>query len=303
LFVAAAAAATIATRSSESPADRLLNQVMRLTHSGSRSGPCALYGRRHAAPLSDETLDPRLAAELPALASAPPSPPGARLVAMVEHNSGGAILARTIREVRLPGGITLVVWVDHGLAGFQTVNPRRCLAARLAKLAELRPDPHNALREAVARAIQRMRDTNDKQQALSLLQLRDGSLQGGDSFPLRPGPRRLPTGVLFSSSACNAAHVCSPTLYGGIAAPDVAYLTVAPAPHAGHRGRRVRRRVAVVEGFFAFTLPLGSGRETVTQRTRNGTPLITTPLHERSPPSERPTPSSTGAEEERPQHR
>jgi hypothetical protein len=275
VFVAAAAAATIATRIGESPANALFSRVLTATGSPS-SGPCRIVGGRLHAPLSDEAPDPLITAVLPGLASTPRVPPSASAVALAEHNSGGAVLARTIREVHLPDGITLIVYVAHGQGPFTLVDPKRCLSARLAELAQLRPDADDPLRRQVARTIEASPDTDPGAQSLSLSHREHDLLGGGASFPV--GPRQpLSTGVLFSGSGCERRR-CSPIFYGGIAAPKTAYLTLTPVRHTGtHRGR-IRRRIAVVEGFFAFTVPRGTGPELVIERARDGGVLAASPL-------------------------
>jgi hypothetical protein len=280
---AAAAAAAIVTQSGESPALALENRVLTLTGTGSATkGPCRILGGRHRAALSDEAPDRGITAVLPQLATAPRDPPAPRAVALAESDSGGAVLARTIREVDLPQGITLIVYVAHGQGPFTLVNPRRCLAARLATLARLRPGTHDPLRREVARKLERLPDTTPGVQSLSLHYSQGDVDGGGASFPLLPGERELPTGVLFSGDSCSAGGHCSPVHYGGIAGPTTAYLTVAPAPHAGRHNLGVRRRVAVIHGLFAFTLPNDVGPEIVTQRARDGRALATSPLDSRA---------------------
>ena len=282
---AAAAAATIATQAGESPANILLNRVLRLTDSGSAtSGACREAGGRLHAPLSDEAPDPRITAILPQLATAPPHPPRAQVVAYAEHNSGGPVLARTIREVRLPNGITLVVYVAHGQGPFTTVDPQRCLAARLGELARLRPHAHDPLRQEVARELERMPDTDPGLQSLTL----DHGVGGaGASIPLSAEATAAPRGCRVLSHRLRTPR-CFPIFYGGIAGPATAYLTLTPVPHAGSHSRRVRRRIAVAQGFFAFTIPRGSGPELLTLRARDGKALTTSLL---SPTRRPPRPS------------
>jgi hypothetical protein len=273
-FAAAAAAATIATRTDGDSATLLFNRVLIATRPGpANSGPCRSGGGRRAASLSDEATDPRITAVLPELASAPQDPPSSETVTAAERSSGGAVLARTIREVRMPGGVTLILYVAHGEGPFTAVDPRECLAARLAALARLRPNASDPLRRRVARVLELQPDTNQRIQSLSLLHEQDGRIEGGGSDPLPPG-RALPTGVTSWGYGCTR-HGCSPTLYTGIVGPGTAYLTLAPARHARAGGRGVHRRVAVVQGLFAFTLARDAGRESITQRAANGRPLVT----------------------------
>jgi hypothetical protein len=272
-FVFVAAAAAIVTQSGESPAQALENRVLTLTETGSATkGPCRIVGGRHRAPLSEEAPDPGITAVLPRLATAPADPPATRAVALAEADSGGAVLARTIREIHLPDGITLILYVAHGQGPFTLVDPQRCLAARLATLARLRPGTHDPLRHEVARKLEDLPDTTPGVQSLSLY-YSQGGVDGGASFPLLPGERRLPTGILFSGEGCRRRGRCAPSHYGGIVGPATAYLTLAPAPHPAGNGRGVHRHVAVVQGVFAFTLPNGTGPEIVTQRARNGRAL------------------------------
>jgi hypothetical protein len=285
VFAAAAAAATIVTQAGESPENVLLNRVLGDT---GRAAACRMTGPRKSG-LSSEAPDPIITATLPALARPPHVPPPAAVVALAERNSGGAVLARTIRVVALPGGLSLIEYVAHGQGPFTLVDPQRCLAARLARLAELRPRAHDRLREIVAQELRRMPETNPGTQSLTLTrreQRAGAPLDGGGaSFPVLPGKAALATGVLFSGSGCEYARPghparCSPIYYGGIVKPAIAYLTLQPAP--GSRStpgaRRIRRRIGVREGLFLFTVPRGTGPELVVQRARDGRPLARSPL-------------------------
>lgn len=280
VFVAAAAAAKIVTQSGESPENVLFDRVV--GYAG-RSAACRMSGPRRSG-LSSEAPDPIITATLPALARAPHDPPPPAVVALAERNSGGAVLARTIRVVQLPDGLSLIEYVAHGQGPFTLVEPRRCLAARLARLAELRPRAHDRLREIVAQELRRMPETNPGTQSLTLTrreQRADAPLDGGGaSFPVLPGEAALATGVLFSGSGCEPARpghpaYCSPIYYGGIVKPQTAYLTLQPAPAtaATANARRIRRRIGVREGLFLFTVPRGTGPELVVQRARDGRPL------------------------------
>ncbi|HSZ05185.1 MAG TPA: hypothetical protein VK778_08285 [Solirubrobacteraceae bacterium] len=282
LVFAAAAAATIATQAGESPENVLLNRVLRLTDTGGAArGACRIAGGRLHAALSDEAPDPRIIAVLPQLATAPRHPPSRQAIAFAEHNSGGPVLARTIREVHLPGGITLIMYVAHGQGPFTTVDPRRCLAARLSELARLRPRAHDPLRQEVARELQGLPDTNPGLQSLTL---DDGVGGAGASIPLSAEQRPLQAGVVFSATGCDRGR-CSPILFGGIAGPATAYLTLTPVRRTGSHSRGVRRRIAVAQGVFAFTIPRGSGSELLTLRARAGEALATSLLGpERRPP-------------------
>jgi len=291
VFVAAAAAATIASHLGESPANALFNRVLSETGSPS-SGPCRIVGGRLRAQLSDEAPDPRITAVLPGLAHAPVVPPSHSAVALAERNSGGAVLARTIREVHLPGGITLIVYVAHGQGPFTLVDPKRCLGARLAKLAELQPGAESPLRRRVARMIEESPGSDPQVQSLSLLHRERGLLGGGASFPVS-SRQRLATGVLFSGSGCKR-HRCSPVLYGGIAGPKTAYLTLAPAPEAHTHRAGASRRIAVVQGLFAFTVPRDTGPEILTERARDGRAFAANLL-----PRGRPAPRGRLSEEHR----
>jgi hypothetical protein len=281
LFVAAATAATIVARSTESPADALTARVLKDT---AGAPACRSVGPRKAA-LSDEAPDPRITAVLPRLASPPPIAPGPRVLALAERNSGGAVLARTIRSVRLPGGIELIVYVAHGQGPFTLRDPRRCLTARLDRLAQLRPRPRDPLRLVVARTLRAMPEIDPGLQSLTLIHRQTGSEidGGGASIPLSSNEKALPTGILFSGSSCLAPRPgmsrCSPVFYGGIVAPRVAYITVQPPPRArARRGRAARLRVAVVEGLFAFTLPRNSPPEMLVQRAADGRALAAGPV-------------------------
>jgi hypothetical protein len=284
VFAAAAAAAKIVTQSGESPENVLINRVLGET---GRSAACRVTGPRKSG-LSNEAPDPVITATLPALARPPHDPPPPAVVALAERGSGGAVLARTIRVVALPDGLSLIEYVAHGEGPFTLVDPRRCLAARLARLAALRPRAHDRLREAVARELRRMPETNPGTQSLSLTKLErrpgaplDG---GGASFPVLTTETTLATGVVFSGSGCEYARpghpaYCSPIYYGGIVKPDTAYLTLQPAPRVTWPGtRRIRRRIGVNEGLFLFTVPRGTGPELVVQHARDGKVLAESSL-------------------------
>jgi len=285
VFVAAAAAARIVAQSGESPANKLVNRVLGDTGS---SAACRMTGPRKSG-LSSEAPDPRITATLPALARPPREAPAPAVVAMAERDSGGAVLARTIRVVRLPGGLSLIEYVAHGEGPFTLVDPQRCESARLALLARLRPRAHDRLREAVARQIRQMSDTDPGTQSITLdrREQRPGAPLdgGGASFPLLASYTALPTGVLFSGSGCEYARRghparCSPIFYGGIVGPATAYLTLEPAPGAqsAPNAHRIRRRIGVREGLFLFTVPRGTGPEIVIQRSRDGKPLARSSL-------------------------
>lgn len=294
LLFAAAAAAKIVTQADESPANALVNRVLGDTGA---SAACRMTGPRKSG-LSSEAPDPRITATLPALAHPPRDPPAPAVVALAERDSGGAVLARTIRVVRLPDRISLIEYVAHGEGPFTLVDPRRCEAARLALLARLRPGRHDRLRETVARQLTQMPETNPGTQSITLnhLEQRPGAPLdgGGASFPLSATDAVLPTGVLFSGSGCEYARpghpaYCTPILYGGIVKPATAYLTLQPAPRipATGDGRRIRRRVGVREGLFAFTVPRDTGPELVVQRARDGRPLAVSSLSFDSGPRRR----------------
>jgi hypothetical protein len=285
VFVAAAAAAKIVAQSSESPENALLNRVLGET---GRSAACRMTGPRKSG-LSSEAPDPVITATLPALAHPPHDPPPPAVVVLAERNSGGAVLARTIRVVALPDRLSLIAYVAHGQGPFTLVDPRRCLQARVARLGELRPRPHDRLREIVEQELMRMPETNPGTQSLTLTrreQRAGAPLDGGGaSFPVLPGEVALATGVLFSGSGCENARSghpgrCSPIYYGGIVKPDTAYLTLEPTSggRTGVRRHEVRRRVGVREGLFLFTVPRGTGPEFVVQRSRDGRPLARSPL-------------------------
>lgn len=294
VFVAAAAAAKIVTQSGESPENALLDLVLQET---GKTAACRMSGPRRSG-LSNEAPDPVITATLPALARAPHHPPSPAVVGLAERSSGGTVLARTIRVVALPAGLSLIEYVAHGQGPFTLVEPRRCLAARLARLAELRPRAPDRLREIVAQELRRMPETNPGTQSLTLTrreQRAGAPLDGGGaSFPVLPGEAQLATGVLFSGSGCENARPghpahCSPIYYGGIVKPDTSYLTLQPVPGVGAsaNGGRVRRRVGVREGVFLFTLPRGTGPELVVQRARNGRSLAVSRLSRSAPGSAR----------------
>jgi hypothetical protein len=285
VFVAAAAAAKIVTQSGESPENVLFNRVVGDT---GRSAACRMSGPRKSG-LSNEAPDPVITATLPALARPPHHPPPPAVVALAERNSGGAVLARTVRVVALPDRLSLIAYVAHGQGPFTLVEPRRCLAARLGRLAQLRPRAHDRLREIVTQELRRMPETNPGTQSLTLTrreQRAGAPLDGGGaSFPVLPGEAALATGVLFSGSGCENARPghparCSPIYYGGIVKPDTAYLTLEPTNggRTGMRRHEIRRRIGVREGLFLFTVPRGTGPEVVVQRSRDGRPLARSPL-------------------------
>jgi hypothetical protein len=285
VFAAAAAAAKIVTQTRESPGNVLINRVLGET---GKSWACRMTGPRQSG-LSSEAPEANITATLPTLARAPHDPPPPAVVALAERSSGGAVLARTIRVVALPDGLSLIEYVAHGQGPFTLVDPRRCLAARLARLAQLRPVTPDRLREIVAQELRRMPETNPGTESLTLTRREqragapiDG---GGASFPIPAGDATLATGVLFSGSGCE--HIrrgrparCSPIYYGGIVKPATAYLTLQPAPVTASTAgaRRIRRRIAVRQGLFLFTVPRDTAPEIVVQRSRDGRPLARSPL-------------------------
>jgi hypothetical protein len=290
VFVAAAAAATFVAQSGESAADRLLNRILAST---GHSAACQTTGPRKSS-LSTEAPDPRITAVLPELAGPPPASPGAAVIALAERNSGGAVLARTIRVVTVPGGFSLIVYVAHGQGPFTLVDPQRCLTARLTRLAQLHPDPHDRLWQTVARELRDMPETDPGLQSLTIDRRDHRKGQpiygGGASFPLLNSYSTLPTGVLLSGSGCEHAGPhhrtrCSPVFYGGIAKRATAYLTLQPAKSVGPAPARpgITRRIGVSQGFFAFTLPRDIGPETISQRGRGGKALATEPLYGTGP--------------------
>jgi hypothetical protein len=303
VFVAAAAAATFVAQSGESAADRLLTRILTTT---GHSAACQMTGPRKAG-LSNEAPYARITAVLPELASSPDDPPSAAVIAVAERNSGGAVLARTIRVVNVPGGFSLIVYVAHGQGPFTLVDPRRCRDARLERLAQLRPNPHDPLRRTVARTIQAMPDTDPGLQSLTIDRRDNRKGQpiygGGASFPLLSSYSALPTGVLFSGSGCEYVGPhhqtrCSPVFYGGIAKRATAYLTLQPATGAdsGPHHTGITRRIGVSEGFFAFTLPRNSGPESISQRARDGRVLASEPLYGTGPSQGAKRPSTASIE-------
>lgn len=276
LVFVAAAAATIVTQAGESPTSALLVHVLDSSATRSAtSGPCRIVGGRHRAGLSDEAPDRAITAVLPELARAPSRPASKRVISYAEHNAGGTVLARTIREVHLPNGITLVLYIAHGQGPFTAVEPRHCLSARLATLAKLSPDPRSPVRQAVARKLRDMPDSDPLAQSLTIA---DGLTGGSASIPLLPENEPLRTGIFFSGSGCDPRGHCTPIFYSGIAGPKAAYLTLTPAPRATPNRGRVRRRVAVLQGLFAFTLPRDTGAEILTQRASDGAALASSSM-------------------------
>jgi hypothetical protein len=280
VFVAAATAATIVTQAGESPADALFARVIATT---GKAAACRMAGPRKST-LSDESPDPRILATLPALGSSPSQPPGPAVVALAESNSGGSVLARTIRVVSLPGGISLIIYVAHGQGPFTLVEPRRCGEARLAELALLQPNRRDPVRARVAVMIDNAPETNPGVQSITIDRreiIAGRPLPGGGgSFPVLSTDVKLPTGVLFEGSGCEYigprhSSRCSPDFYSGIAGRDAYYLTLQPASRtlSGAAVVAVTRRVAVVEGFFAFTLPRDAVREVLLARAKDGRPL------------------------------
>jgi hypothetical protein len=282
LVFVAAAAATIVTQAGESPTSALLVRVLGSSATRSAtSGPCRIVGARHRAELSDEAPNRAITAVLPELARAPSRPASKRVISYAEHNAGGTVLARTIREVHLPNGITLVVYIAHGQGPFTAVEPRHCLSARLATLAKLSPDPRSPVRQAVARKLRDMPDSDRRAQSLTIA---DGLTGGSASVPLLPENEPLRTGIFFSGSGCDPRGRCTPIFYSGIAGPKAAYLTLTPAQRAAPNTGRVRRRVTVLQGLFAFTLPRDTGVEILTERAPDGKALTTSSLQAWQPP-------------------
>jgi len=231
---------------------------------------------------SDQVPLSQITATLPQLAT-PAKTPSPTLLAAAAGSANAPVLASTIREAHFPGGIRLLMFVSEGQGPFTLSTPQACLRTRLAHLAAIRDRAHDPLRDAVAKEIRQLRDTSPSPQALTVNVLQRGNGAsadgGGSSTPVTLNSGPLPTGVLFSHTSCPpiaARSACRPTIYAGIAPPGVTLVTVAPQrPHQLHG---VHKQVPVDQGLFAFTLPAGTGPETITTRARTGEPAQTTPV-------------------------
>jgi hypothetical protein len=278
LLGAGAAAAVIATRTTESPAQTLMNRVLQGTE---HTKACSIVSVHHAV-LDDRAPERAITAALPWLATVPPSAPPAATLRLAEDN-GGVILVHTIRGVQLQHGIRLLMFVSTGDGPVEAFNPGGCVTARLAALNAIRPQPTAAVRARATRLIKTLLATEPGVESLTLEIRSDGppaySYGGGTSIPIPPGGT-VPSGVVDEAGP-NCVHSdtrhnrCTPPLFIGIASPGAALVRVSPARRS--EPRPLNRVVPVVDGVFAYTLPLGAGPVTITQETASGKTLAVQP--------------------------
>jgi hypothetical protein len=277
VIAAAAAAAVIASRPSETVAQRLLSRVLAATK---HTAACRFGGFRHAV-LSDMAPSPGITATIPQLAVVPHGSPPVAALRLAEEQ-GGTILVHTIRQISFPGDIRLVMFVDVGRYPFEAINPAGCVVARLDALRQLRPKPSQTVRASVDHLIEADLSTRPGVQTFALETIpsgRTGAPQygsgAGAGIPVAPDAT-LPTGIVSQASACGRGgsdHTprCTPTLYLGIAIPGTARVRIEPA-RRGELGTPTE--VAPVrDGVFAFTLPRRAGQIVVTQQTSTGRAL------------------------------
>lgn len=242
---------------SEKKAHELVAEAIKLT----RKDPACGLSARHATAIVDEPPPAEIVAALPALAAAPPAP--SSVLAYVRKRSGGAVLGRTLRLVPVAGHRRLLVFVAHGLGPFTVVDPQGCLRARQARLAVLVPDARDPVRRAAEHDLSEQRDTNATLLALNVLLVPPGRTMpsAGTAIPLTPG-QPLPTGIVMSLGRT----------YTGIAKPGAVSVTVRT-----EHGRQLRK-VAVRDGFFAFSLPADTGPVVYAQHAADGRVLSSTRL-------------------------
>ena len=239
---------------SEDKARQLAFQAVKDT----RPAPACRMARLRDAPIVDDPPSREIVAALPGLETAPSSVPS-ELLRFARHRAGGAVLGRTLRVIPTGGGRRLLVFVAHGQGPFTLVDPTRCLRARRARLADLRPDPSDPVRQAADRVLAGLRDTMPRAQMLTVNVIPPGRdlPSAGAGMPLDAG-QPIPTGIVLSGDGA----------YVGIAKPGATSIALRPARGNDHSAPR--RRVAVHHGLFAFSLPRHTGPMVLTQRAADG---------------------------------
>lgn len=220
---------------------------------------CRPVGTRSAA-ISDATPSTRVTDALPALATFPRSAPPPSALALARPLAGQALLRRTVRSLRFPGGVRAVLYTTQGAGPQGPADPAACLQARLAQVVLLHPKDDDVQMGAIVRLKSRP-DTQPGAETLGLTVSaapRRPWIAGAVTVPevgLRPGAllarTPLPRGRVF---------------HAAIASPDAVRVTVRTA-----KGRRVPARIS--NGILGFAAPAGDRRFTVAQRRADGRPV------------------------------
>ena len=239
--------AVAATQIKSSPDERREGLVLaeRAINDTRDVGACSHEGKPEQTIVTDIPVLPAIARALPALTK--PDPNG---VVPVRSPVTGRVLRDTARMIPLAGGVRLRVYVLDGPDLTARTDPRACLAARRARVAELAAGRSQAVRAAAERRLMEMRDTAPGLQTLwvvALLHKGEGGFGAG--LRLRPDDRLGP-GIVSSGSIGRFAS--GGRRYVGIADPRTARVLVDPA-----HGRS--KTVHVHQGFYSFALPRGSG--------------------------------------------
>jgi RNA polymerase sigma-70 factor (ECF subfamily) len=233
-------------------------------------GPAAawLYGIATRPVLSDSAPLPEITAALPSLASPAPDDDQARALSMLPRGggTGGAVLRGTARTITVPGGVTLLVYVQQG-AGIGAVrDPDACGQARRERAEALDKNRSEDVKRWAERRLAQLRDTAPRLQTLWVSAKMTGrSATGGSGMPVRPGQPLHPA-LVFSGSVGRRRSV-----YVGIAGPRASRVLV-----RAQRGARIPgapARVPVRQGFYAVVLPAGTGPVRLNEVTANGTRL------------------------------
>jgi hypothetical protein len=184
----------------------------------------------------------------------------AAMRAAQRSNHGGPVVAGSAREVRLPDGSNVVLWVALGQGGFTLADPGGCLAARVAQLARDLPDPGSRLRQKAETILRADRGTMPGAQTLWLFRptRRGGTGGGGAGIPLDGAP--LPTGQLLGGGG----------EYVGLTGPAAVRVSL--------DGRRLHRSVPVVGRVFVVRLPDRTGPVVLRLRAADGAVLKTQTL-------------------------
>jgi hypothetical protein len=208
-----------------------------------------------------------ITALLPALARPVPSSSYTSALALLPRFAAddGPLLRQTLRTVTLQEGIRLLVFVQQGVGIEAVRDPLGCGRTRIARALLLSRDRPPAVRKWALWRLAQMRDTVPGLQTLYLFELDPHQPGGGggaeaaqSGHPLRPGLRSVMGGRDGSR------------LFVGITGPRAAQVIVKTRSAAMHGHRR---RVPVVQRFYAVRLPKGVGPFRLLEATADGTAL------------------------------
>jgi len=210
---------------------------------------------------------PEITALLPSLRVPVPRANRVRAIAQLPaFGRGGAVLRGTVRTFTLPQGIRLTVWVQQGDAGGGVRDPAACGQARRERAELLLTDHSDGVRRAAQQHLSERRDSEPRVQTLfESVQLKGRFSRSGSGSPVLPGTPLRP-GLL--SGGGGGAHR---SVYVGLAGPRTAWIAVRVA-RGGHVAG-VPARVPVRQGFYAFTLPRGTGPVSLRETSAAGTVL------------------------------